>query len=154
MWGCGHAVYAHLIGRCLSRLYFMQTPDMNTGGASLKLALKERNIDAIEKYFTALERDLDHHQQVLKEQQEQHHLELIALEREHIQLRMEWEREWKEREEALVSTLKSMFVSKGRLMVDIRSYSGPLVVRKTWLLAFLDHKILSMTMYHWTESAG
>lgn len=112
----------------------------------MKLALEERDVVVIEEYFAALERDLDHNQQLLKDQQEQHHLELIALERLRVQEKMEWEREWREKEEALLSTLKSAFVSRERLMVDIRSFSTPLVVRRTWLLAFLDHKIYSMSM--------
>lgn len=119
---------------------------MDTGDASVKLALEETDIGEIEEYFTALEQNLDYQQQLLKEQQEQHHLELIAVERLRVQERMEWEREWREREEALLSTLGATLVSRERLMGDIRSCSAPLVVRKTWLLAFLHHKMDSVTM--------
>lgn len=113
--------------------------EMKTGVASEEITPKKPRIGRsdlgeIETYFTALERDLDHLQQLHQEQQEQHRLELIAVERVREQERMEWEREWRQREEAILATLMSALVCRQKLMADMRSHSAPLVVRETWLL--------------------
>lgn len=58
--------------------------------------LKARGISdlkEIEANFTALEWDTEHQQQLLLEQREERQMQLIALERNRIQEREEWERE-------------------------------------------------------------
>ena len=74
----------------------------------------------LEDIFTALEEDRRNLQNLLQEQKEDYEMELRALERERVQERVAWEREMREREEALLCTFISVVVCKDKVMKDLR----------------------------------
>ncbi|KAL2082625.1 hypothetical protein ACEWY4_022443 [Coilia grayii] len=91
---------------------------------------RSTDVKELEEYFTALEQDRRNLQQLLLDQKEEHEMEMRALEREREQERLEWEREWREKEEALLSSLRSMIISREKLMKDLRSQPHTLVSTK------------------------
>ncbi|KAG5265766.1 hypothetical protein AALO_G00246150 [Alosa alosa] len=88
---------------------------------SIKMEREDRVSDLreLERYFIALEKDRNNLQNLLQEQREEHTMTLAALEREMIQERMVWDRQMREREEALLSAFMSVAISKEKLMKDL-----------------------------------
>ncbi|XP_062396222.1 uncharacterized protein KIAA2012-like [Sardina pilchardus] len=92
-----------------------------------EVKLEASDLKELEQYFTALEESRRNLQELLQNQEEQHAMELRALERERVQERAEWERERVEREEALLSTVLSVAVSRQKFMKELRSQTATLV---------------------------
>ncbi|KAL2098185.1 hypothetical protein ACEWY4_007392 [Coilia grayii] len=91
---------------------------------------RSTDVKELEEYFTALEQDRRHLQQLLLDQKEEHQMEMRALEREWEQERLEWERQWREKEEVLMASLRSKLISREKLMKDLRSQLHVLVSTK------------------------
>ncbi|XP_062396223.1 M protein, serotype 2.1-like [Sardina pilchardus] len=95
-----------------------------------EVKLEASDLKELEQYFTALEESRRNLQELLQDQEEQHAMELRALEREREQERAEWERERVEREEALLTTILSVAVSRQKLIKELRSQPATLVSTK------------------------
>ncbi|XP_041942621.1 uncharacterized protein LOC121705614 [Alosa sapidissima] len=96
------------------------------GRDDAEVELEASDLKELNEYFTALEKSRRNLQQLLQEEREEQVMELRALERERVQERAEWERERVEREEALLSALISMAISRQKLMKEIRSQPATL----------------------------